>query len=42
MKQKIELYDTTLRDGAQGRQIKFSAEDQIRVVRALDEFGIAY
>ena len=39
MKQKIELYDTTLRDGAQGRQIKFSAEDQLRVVRALDDFG---
>lgn len=42
MKPKIELYDTTLRDGAQGRQIKFSSEDQLRVVRALDEFGIAY
>lgn len=42
MKQKIELYDTTLRDGAQGRQIKFSAEDQLRVVRALDDFGITY
>ncbi|MBM3290078.1 MAG: citramalate synthase, partial [Candidatus Hydrogenedentes bacterium] len=42
MKQKIELYDTTLRDGAQGRQIKFSSEDQLRVVRALDEFGVAY
>ena len=42
MKQKIELYDTTLRDGAQGRQIKFSSEDQLRVVKALDEFGIAY
>ena len=42
MKQKIELYDTTLRDGAQGRQIKFSSEDQLRVVRALDDFGIAY
>jgi len=39
---KIELYDTTLRDGAQGRQIKFSSEDQLRVVRALDDFGIAY
>ena len=33
MPKKIELYDTTLRDGAQGRQIKFSSEDQLRVVR---------
>ena len=42
MKHSIELYDTTLRDGAQGRQIKFSSEDQLRVVRALDDFGVAY
>jgi 2-isopropylmalate synthase len=38
----VEIYDTTLRDGAQGRRIKFSAEDQLRVVRALDDFGVHY
>lgn len=38
----VELYDVTLRDGAQGPGIKFSAEDQLRVVRALDDFGVAY
>lgn len=42
MSQKIELYDTTLRDGAQGRRIKFSAADQLRIVEALDAFGIDY
>jgi 2-isopropylmalate synthase len=42
MSKRIEIYDTTLRDGAQGRQIKFSAEDQIRIVSALDAFGVAY
>lgn len=42
MPKKIELYDTTLRDGAQGRQVKFSSEDQLRVVKALDDFGIHY
>jgi 2-isopropylmalate synthase len=39
---KIEIYDVTLRDGAQGPGIKFSSEDQLRVVKALDDFGVAY
>jgi len=38
----VAIYDTTLRDGAQGRRIKFSAEDQLRIVQALDEFGVSY
>ena len=42
MQHSIEIYDTTLRDGAQGRRIKFSAEDQIRIVKALDDFGVHY
>ena len=42
MKKKIEIYDTTLRDGAQGPGVKFSAEDQIEVVKALDLLGITY
>ncbi|MBI3117879.1 MAG: citramalate synthase [Candidatus Hydrogenedentes bacterium] len=36
------MYDTTLRDGAQGPGVKFSAEDQLQVVRELDALGIAY
>ncbi|MBI1320529.1 MAG: citramalate synthase [Candidatus Hydrogenedens sp.] len=40
--QRIEIYDTTLRDGAQGPGVKFSAEDQLGVVRILDQFGVAY
>jgi 2-isopropylmalate synthase len=36
------MYDVTLRDGAQGPGIKFSAEDQLRIVRELDAFGIRY
>lgn len=40
--QHIDIYDVTLRDGAQGPGIKFSAEDQLRVVRALDDFGVSY
>jgi 2-isopropylmalate synthase len=40
--QRIEIYDVTLRDGAQGPRVKFSPEDQVRVVQALDEFGVSY
>ncbi len=42
MARRIEIYDTTLRDGAQGPGVKFSSEDQLRVVRELDELGVAY
>lgn len=42
MNTRIDIYDTTLRDGAQGPRIKFSAEDQIRVVRELDQFGVHF
>lgn len=42
MKRKIELYDTTLRDGAQGPGVKFSGDDQLTVVRELDALGIGY
>ncbi|GAB4346517.1 MAG: citramalate synthase [Candidatus Abyssubacteria bacterium] len=39
---KIELYDTTLRDGAQGEGIAFSPEDQLAVAQLLDELGVHY
>ena len=42
MSKTIDIYDVTLRDGAQGPGIKFSSEDQLRVVKALDDFGVAY
>ncbi len=40
--QRIEIYDTTLRDGSQGEGISFSVEDKIRIARKLDEFGMDY
>jgi len=36
------LYDTTLRDGTQGENISFTAEEKIKIARRLDEFGIHY
>jgi len=42
MKQKVFLYDTTLRDGAQAEDVNFSVEDKIRVARKLDLFGVHY
>jgi 2-isopropylmalate synthase len=38
----IELYDTTLRDGAQSEDVAFSLEDKIKIAIKLDELGIHY
>ncbi|TLS68307.1 citramalate synthase [Mariprofundus erugo] len=37
---KIQIYDTTLRDGAQSAGIHFSAEDKKRIARRLASFGM--
>jgi len=39
---KIILYDTTLRDGAQGQGISFSDTGKLRLVKRLDAFGVDY
>jgi len=39
---RVEIYDTTLRDGAQAEDISFSVEDKLRILQKLDEFGIHY
>jgi 2-isopropylmalate synthase len=38
----IEIYDTTLRDGAQAEEISFSVEDKLRITEKLDELGVHY
>jgi len=38
----VQLYDTTLRDGAQSEGISFSAVDKLHITRKLDELGIHY
>jgi 2-isopropylmalate synthase len=38
----VTIYDTTLRDGAQGEGISFSLQDKLRIARKLDEIGVHY
>jgi 2-isopropylmalate synthase len=39
---KVELYDTTLRDGAQMEGLSLSVEDKLKITRKLDELGVHY
>ncbi len=39
---RIQIYDTTLRDGTQGEGISFSLVDKIRIAQKLDAFGVDY
>ncbi|MBU2559557.1 hypothetical protein KKA03_01525, partial [archaeon] len=34
---KVEIYDTTLRDGAQMEFVSFSVKDKMRIAEKLDE-----
>ena len=38
----IQLYDTTLRDGAQQEGISFSVVDKLKIAQKLDELGIHF
>ncbi|MDI9526443.1 MAG: citramalate synthase [Pseudomonadota bacterium] len=39
---KIEIYDTTLRDGAQSRDVNFSLDDKRDIVLKLDQLGLDF
>jgi 2-isopropylmalate synthase len=39
---RIQIYDTTLRDGTQGESVAFSVQDKLRVAKKLDDFGVDY
>ncbi len=41
-KKVIEIYDTTLRDGAQGEGVSFTVQDKLNLTIALDNFGVDY
>jgi len=38
----VQLYDTTLRDGAQKEGISFSVTDKLAITRKLDELGVRF
>ncbi|MBL9215414.1 MAG: citramalate synthase [Opitutaceae bacterium] len=38
----VEIFDTSLRDGAQREGISYSLEDKLRIARKLDELGVAF
>ena len=39
---KVELYDTTLRDGTQMEGISLSVQDKLKIAQKLDELGVHY
>src|SRR5262245_41613325 len=40
--QMVQIYDTTLRDGAQGEGVNFSLQDKVLIARRLDECGFDF
>jgi len=42
MPETVEIYDSTLRDGAQAEGIAYSLEDKLLIARHLDEIGVHY
>lgn len=38
----IDIYDSSLRDGAQAQGVSYSVEDKIKIVQRLDELGVCY
>jgi len=42
MTKRIEIYDTTLRDGAQGEGVNFSVADKCRIAEHLDALGFDF
>jgi 2-isopropylmalate synthase len=39
---RIEIYDTTLRDGTQGEGFNLSLQDKVMIAQKLDELGVDY
>src|ERR1051325_3815719 len=42
LQNRIEIYDTTLRDGTQGEGVSLSVQDKLLISRKLDELGVDF
>ena len=42
MKQKIQILDTTLREGEQTPGVSFKISQKIKIVKLLNQFGVDY
>ncbi|MGZ5298732.1 MAG: citramalate synthase, partial [Actinomycetota bacterium] len=42
VRRKVELYDTTLRDGAQQTGLSYSIEDRMRILHKIDQLGVPF
>src|SRR5215203_4644773 len=41
-RRRIEIYDTTLRDGTQGEGFNLSLQDKLQIAQKLDDLGVDY
>src|SRR5215212_11272067 len=39
---RIQIYDTTLRDGSQGEGVNFSLQDKLLITQRLDDLGVDF
>lgn len=39
---RIQIYDTTLRDGSQGEGVNFSLQDKLQITQKLDDIGVDF
>lgn len=39
---RLEIFDSTLRDGAQSEGVSYSVQDKLNIVKTLDDFGVTY
>ncbi|NBX43369.1 MAG: hypothetical protein EBR13_07900, partial [Rhodobacteraceae bacterium] len=41
-RERLYIYDTTLRDGQQTQGVQFSTQDKLRIAAILDDLGVDY
>ena len=41
-KERLYIFDTTLRDGAQTQGVDFSVDEKFKIAKALDDLGVDY